>query len=187
MELCLWQRIDPVNGLVEPWLTYGALDWIKSQDWSDKVVLMFGAGMGDAWLAKRCKWLHVVERNNDWLFKASTNCADNSSFNVTYHNRPCDDCCGKDEMYCAIPEGVVPDVVINDDAYRYEVIVKALTLKNPLTLITDNWMQAFVFICPAAVELLKDYPQEIYEQADHQDHDGVNKWKTAIFHINKKS
>jgi len=183
MELSFGQRIDPENGLVECWFTHGALDWIKQQDWSDKVVLMFGAGLGDAWLAKKCKLLYVVERNGEWLTKARNNCQENFVYNHVYCYRPCNDCSGEDEKYCAIPEGCEPDVIINDDAYRYEVIVKALSMKRPLFLITDNWQQSYVFICPAAEELLKDYESLIFEQTDHLDNDGVNKWKTAIHFI----
>jgi hypothetical protein len=97
--------------------------------------------------------------------------------------RECDDCSGRDEFYTEVPEGFVPNIVIVDDAYRYECIVKALTLPRPFVLIVDNWFQSYVFICPAAVELLKDFEQQIFEQADHTDNDGVNKWKTAIFYI----
>lgn len=181
-NLSFGQRVDPKSGLVQSWFTHGALDWIAGQDWSDKVVFMWGAGAGDAWLAKQCKELHVVERNQDWLFKSSTNCAANGATNVTYYLRPCNDSSGMDEMYCAIPEGVKPDIFIVDDAYRYECIIKAIQQK-PCTLIVDNYMQAFVFMSPPSEEALKPYDRLIFEQADHQDHDGVNKWKTAIFFI----
>jgi hypothetical protein len=181
-QLSFGQRIDPENGLVECWFTHGALDWIKEQDWSNKVVLMYGAGSGDAWLAKRCKLLYVVERNEEWLFKARNNCEVNNVHNHIYCYRPCNDCSGEDEMYCAIPDGYSPDIVIVDDAYRYECIVKALTLPRPLTLIVDNWNQDYVFICPAAVELLKDFKQDIFPCTTHTHHEG-NCWKTAIFYI----
>jgi hypothetical protein len=180
-ELCFGQRIDPENNLVECWFTHGALDWIKQQDWSDKIVWMFGAGLGDIWLAKRCKELHVVERDWSWINKCHEQKNINDVHNLTYHHRPCNDCCEMDGMYCDIPFKV--DVIINDDAYRYEVVVKALTLKYPLVLITDNWQQSYVFMCPAAEELLKGYDNLIYEQADHLDNDGINKWKTAIHFI----
>lgn len=179
-NLSFGQRVDETNGLVECWFTHGALDWIKQQDWSDKVVWMFGAGLGDAWLAKRCKWLHVVERDMDWLLMCSEKKGTNNIQNLTYYHRPCNDSSGMDEMYCYIPIDV--DVVINDDAYRYEVIKTALSLKRPLTLITDNWQQDYVFICPSAVVLLEDFENLIFEQEDHQDHEG-NKWKTAIHFI----
>lgn len=179
-NLSFGQRIDTENGLIECWFTWDALDAIKAMDLSDKVVWMFGAGLGDAWLAKRCKWLHIVERDVDWALKSSIHCANNNCANVTYYNRPCNDSSGMDEMYCDIPISV--DVVINDDAYRFEVIEKALTLPRPLILIVDNWMQDFVFYCPKGEELLKDFKQNIYPCTTHTDHEG-NCWKTAIFQL----
>lgn len=180
-ELSFGQRIDPENGLVECWFTHGALDAIKSMDLSDKVVWMFGAGKGDAWLAKRCKWLHVVERDFQWyIFGKDTNVKYGDIRNLTYHYRPCNDCSGMDEMYCDITEDV--DVVINDDAYRYEVIEKALTLPRPLILITDNWMQDYVFYCPKGELLLRDFKQNIYPCTAHTNHEG-NCWKTAIHYL----
>ena len=179
-ELSFGQRIDPKNNLVECWFTHGALDEIKGMDLSDKVVWMFGAGKGDLWLSKRCKELHVVERNGDWLNSCVSIKESNKADNLFYYYRPCNDSSGEDEMYCEIPIKV--DVVINDDAHRYEVIEKALTLPRPLVLITDNWMQDYVFLCPKGEELLKGFEHNIYPQLDHKDHEG-NCWKTAIHFI----
>lgn len=180
MELSFGQRIDETNGLVECWFTWSALDAIKEMDLSDKIVWMFGAGLGDTWLAKRCKELHVVERNAEWIYKAQEFAAPNGVTNLHYHHRPCNDCSGMDKEYCEIPIKV--DVVINDDAYRFEVIEKALTLPRPLILITDNWMQDYVFLCPKGEELLKDFEHNIYPCTTHTDHSG-NCWKTAIHFI----
>lgn len=180
-ELSFGQKIDD-NGLIMPWLTHLALDEISSIDLSDKIVLMFGAGLGDAWLAKRCKKLYVVERNGEWLMKAAEICQMNVVDNIEYLHRPCNDCSGMDEYYCQIPEGVRVDVLINDDAYRFEVIVKALTLPRPLVLITDNWMQDYVFLCPKGEELLKDFEHTIYPCTTHTNHEG-NCWKTAIHYL----
>jgi hypothetical protein len=177
-DLSFGQRID--NGLIECWFTHGALDWIKQQNFSDKIIWMFGAGLGDVWLAKRCKELHVVERSSEWLSKCVENKVNNKADNLTYHFRPCNDCSGMDEMYCEIP--IYVDVVIDDDAYRYEVIEKALTLKRPLILIVDNWMQDYVFYCPKGEELLKNFEQKIFPCTTHTDHEG-NCWKTAIFYL----
>ena len=178
-NLSFGQRIDQENGLCELWLTHGALDWIKQQDWSDKNILMYGAGLGDAWLASKCKTLTVIERRGEWVRCGAKN--------LVHVIRPCDDCSGKNEYYLEFPEGVKPDIIINDDAYRYEVCVMAEKyFKNKEgggILITDNWQQSYVFMCPAAAELLDKYESKIFEQADHTDNDGVNKWKTAIHFI----
>lgn len=174
INLSFGQRIDPENYLVECWFSHGALDEIKKRDWSDKVVWMWGSGMGDEWLSQRCKELHIVERDAKWI---------KSNFgNVQYYFRPCNEGSGAQEMYCEIPQGIFPDVFIVDDAYRYECILKALEFRR-CTLVVDNFMQAFVFICPSAVEVLKEYKGVLYEQEDHLDHDGVNKWKTGIWEI----
>lgn len=155
---------------------------IAKLDLSGKVVWSWGAGLGDAWLAQRCKHLHVVERDTQWLMKSADVLAANQIANVTYYSRPCNEGSGADEMYCEIPEGVVPEVIIVDDVYRYECIVKALTMPRPLLLIVDNWWQDFVFICPAAKEALQEFEQKIFSQPDHTNHEG-NEWKTALFYI----
>lgn len=180
-DLSFGQQRDN-DGLVMSWFTPESLEVIKKMDFSDKIVFVWGAGLGDCWLAKRCKELHIVERVNEWIYKSQELLAANGITNVKYYHRPCNEGSGAEEMYCAIPDNVKPDVFIVDDAYRYECILKAIEMK-PCTLIVDNFMQAFVFMCPAAVEALKPYKYETYECAAHTDHDGVNKWKTLIGEI----
>jgi hypothetical protein len=183
LELVEWQIIDHDNGLVMPWLTHPFLAWAKHQDWSDKTIVMFGAGLGDAWLAKKCKKLIVVERNLDWLNKARTYSDANSGM-VQYEFRPCNDSDGAADFYLNI-DGFNADIIINDDAYRTECCQMAVDYfkgKGGL-LIADNWVQSFVWMSPKAEEIMKPYKAMIFEQADHKDNDGVNKWKTAAWNI----
>lgn len=185
-DLSFGQRIDPENGFIECWFTHDALDEIKKMDLSDKVVWMFGSGMGNVWLAKRCKHLHIVERVAEWIYSSQELAAANNVTNIIYYHRPCNDSSGMEEMYCEIPDGIKPDIIINDDAYRYEVCVMAekyFKENGGGILITDNWQQSYVFMCPTAAELLYKYDSKIFEQADHLDNDGINKWKTAIHFI----
>lgn len=181
MELCEFQIIDPSNGLVMPWLTHPALDQISKWDMSDKIVWMWGAGRGDFWLAKRCKQLHVVERVSLWIIDNKMNDLYTSCGNILYYYRSCNEGCGDENMYCEIPEAIKPDIFIVDDAYRYECILKALEYK-PCTLIVDNWQQDYVFICPAAEDVMKDYEGQFYVQPDHKNHEG-RPWTTAIWHL----
>lgn len=188
-NLSFGQKIDEENGLVMPWLTHGALDEIKSMDLSDKDILMFGAGLGDKWLSKRCKSLHIIERNEDWFVKCCVQKLFSKLGNLFYYDRPCNDSSGKEDYYCDIPKSVNPDVIIVDDAYRYECIIKAIEYskqseKESILLIVDNWQQDFVFICPAAEEALKEYYTIIFKQEDHKDHEG-RPWQTAIFNLCK--
>lgn len=185
-NLSFGQRIDQENGLIECWFTHGALDEIKSMDLSDKNILMFGAGLGDAWLAKRCKRLVVIERNEEWLYKSSAIVIANCIGNIEYVWRPCNDSSGKDEYYLEMPEGFKPDVIINDDAYRYECCLMAVNYfkgNGGGILISDNWKQSFVWISPKSEEVMQPFEAHIHEQFDHQDNDGINKWKTAIHFI----
>lgn len=180
-ELCFGQRIDPENGLVECWFTHGSLDWIKHQDWSDKNVLMFGAGMGDKWLAARCKTLVIIERKEDWYSK----CASNAAANTQYIFRPCNDGSGQADYYTEIPDWFKPDVIINDDAYRTEVCEVAVNYfksnQNGI-LVCDNYDQDYVWISPKAINILEPFNKHIHPQLDHTDHEGKC-WKTAIIFI----
>lgn len=185
-EFSFGQKYDD-NGLIMPWLSHGALDEIKSMDLSDKNVLMYGAGLGDAWLAKRCKSLIVIERNEDWLYKAAENCVRNGAF-VNYIHRPCNDSDGKADYYCEIPNDKDYHVIINDDAYRTEVVFKAIEYfkgkKYDGILICDNWWQDYVWKSPAAIEALSGYESHIYSQPDHTNFEEPGcEWKTAIHFI----
>ncbi len=185
MELSFGQRVDPSNGLVMPWFTHPALDEISAMNLSNHTILMFGSGLGDAWIARRCKKLYVVERNQEWLQRASGMAAANGANNIEYLFRPCNDSSGAQDMYCELPDENI-DVIIVDDAYRYECIVKAIehskTRFQGIILIVDNWQQDYVFICPAAEELLKNEMQKIFVQENHTDHSG-RPWATGIFYL----
>ena len=185
MELSFGQRIDPKNGLVECWFTWAALDWIKQQDWSEKNILMYGCGLGDIWLAKRCASLTVIERNLEWLEKCIEREREQSCTNLNYIHRPCNDSDGQADYYLDI-EGLNPDIIINDDAYRTECCQMAVDYfknKGGGILISDNWVQAFVWMSPKAEEIMKPYEAIIFEQSNHTNNDGVNKWKTAVHFI----
>lgn len=182
MELSFGQRIDKTNGLVECWFTHGCLDWIKQQDWSDKNAIMYGGGMGNEWLASRCKNLVVIERDGAWL---------TNSGNYSTKHRPCNDSSGMEEMYCEIPDGFEPDIIVNDDAYRTQVVFKAIEYftkkEGGGILICDNYNQSYVWRSPSALEALEPFKKLIFEQPDHEDYNKElepdGKWKTAVIFI----
>lgn len=180
-NLSFGQRVDPQNGHIESWFTHGALDEIKKMDLSDKIIWMWGAGMGDLWLSKRCKKLYIVERVQEWIYKNIELQSANGVTNIEYIYRPCNEGSGAQGMYCEIPERVKPDIFIVDDAYRYECILKAIE-RRPCALIVDNWQQDYVFMCPAAIEAVRDFKGDLFIQTDHIDHSG-NPWTTAIFYL----
>jgi hypothetical protein len=186
-ELVEWQRVCPKTGMVQPWLTHGFLDWADQQDWSDKTIIMFGAGLGDAWLAKKCRLLYVVERNTEWLAKAESEVQRHSLNNVKYVYRPCNDCDGKQEYYCQLIEGVDVDIIINDDAYRTEICELAVNYFKGRggLLIADNFNQDFVWISPTAIEIMEPYKEteRVFLQPEHTNHEG-RQWNTRYWIIN---
>lgn len=190
-NLSFGQRIDPENNLVELWLTHGALDWIKQQDWSDKNVTMFGCGMGDSWLAKRCASLTVIERNKEWFEKSLKYAMQNNVPNISYLLRECNDSSGKADYYLELPSTYKPDIIISDDAYRSEAVFNAIEyFKNKEgggILICDNYNQSYIWRSPSALEALEPFEKLIFEQPDHEDYNKElepdGKWKTAIIFI----
>lgn len=185
-ELSFGQRIDPQNGLVECWFTHGALNEIKSMDLSDKNILMFGAGLGDAWLAKRCNKLIIVERNEEWIIKSAELIGANGIENIEYCFRPCNDSDGKADYYLEIPKGFEPDVIISDDSYRTEAVRMAIDYfkrkEGGGILICDNYWQDFVWKSPIAIAWLEPFDKHIHLCTTHTDHEG-NPWKTAIIFL----
>jgi len=185
IQLSFGQKIDEETNMIMPWLVHGCLDEIRTWDLKDKNILMFGAGMGDAFLSYKCKKLVVVERNMEWMQKAKEY-SEQFGVGAEYIYRPCNDSLGQADYYLEIPNDTDFDIIINDDAYRTEccqVAVDYFKKRGGGILISDNWVQSFVWISPKAEEIMQPFEAHIHEQADHLDNDGVNKWKTAIHFI----
>lgn len=177
-----WQKIDPDNGLVMPWYTHPALDEIKNWHLKDKTVLEYGAGASTIWWGDKCKSVFSIEANKEWFEKVGEAVKASNGF-IALEYRDCNE--GdqtKIDFYTQIPDWIEPDIVVVDGILRYECILKALTLPRPLTLIVDNWQQDYVFICPAAEEVMKDYAGQLFIQPDHKNHEG-RPWTTAIWHL----
>lgn len=183
-NLSFGQKVDSEVGILFPWYTHGALDRINPMNFSNKNVLEFGGGASTLWWACRAKQVYTIDTNPEW----AANTIDSLdklglSHRATVELRQINE--GDQTMvetYTKIPDGFEPDVVIVDGILRFEAMQKALTLKRPLLLIVDNWMQDWIFDCPAAEEMMKPYPGEIYPQHDHTDHNG-KKWQTAIWEL----
>ncbi len=54
------------NGAPLPWYTYPAIDFLACKDFSDKIVLEFGAGQSTLWWADRAKMVVSFESDRDW-------------------------------------------------------------------------------------------------------------------------
>lgn len=185
-NLVQWQLIDEDADAIFPWFTHPFLEVLKTWDLSNKRVLEFGGGRSTRWWRKKAAWVTTVDANPQWANDILQDCAEGG----VLHNG---------ELICMqINEGDQSraqeyvnagdhfgdyDIVVNDGILRYEVLQKALSMKRPLILIADNWNQAFVWISPPSVELMKPYPIHVFEQSNHTDNDGVNKWKTVYWEL----
>lgn len=179
--LVQWQKIDPSNGLVFPWLVSDALDFISTWDLSDKSILEYGSGASTLWFADKAKSVVSVDSNRQWHEDVERSLKEKENVCLVLAEVNEGDL-GNADKYVKVPM-VHYDIVLVDGILRYECIEYALTLPRPTTLIVDNWQQSYVFMCPKAEELLKGFESRIFEQSDHTDNDGVNKWKTAIFYL----
>lgn len=185
MELCEFQKIDPTNGLVYPWLTHPALEVISKWNLDGMSVLEYGGGFSTLWWGDKCKEVVTIETNEEWLriIDSELMGCHGHYGNIKLYHRQCNEGDqSKIDYYTEIPDGFIPDIVVVDGILRYECILKALTLPRPLVLIIDNWQQDYVFICPAAEDALRDYEGQLYVQPDHKNHEG-RPWTTAIFYL----
>lgn len=189
-ELSEWQLIDENNGLIMPWFTHSSLRYIKSLDLSNKKIFQYGSGYGDIWLADRCKYLISIERVPGWADRITSHLPKNYHNNMEIHIRECGES-DKEKInwYVSLPisyntnKEYIPDIIIIDDIFRHECIEYALLLPRPLLVIVDNWLQSYIYLNKDSELLLNGFEQYIFEQKDHTDNDGVNKWKTAFFYL----
>lgn len=180
-----WQWLDESCGLWYPWYTIGALEEISSWDLSGKIIWEYGGGNSSLWWAKKAALVHTVESDFKWFgFICNKSEELNMSNLIPYLEEVNEgDQANKhryvNRLLCANES---PDIIIADGIFRYEVMEMACGFKRPITLIVDNYQQDYVFICPAAEELMKDYKGQFFTQPDHTNHEG-RPWTTAIWHL----
>jgi len=184
-----FQRFDPSNNLVEPWLVHPALDVIKTWDLKDKNVLEWGAGLSTAWWADKCKHVMAIEANQQWFNDVHKLVKEEHVFtnvDLIYRNVNEGDQT-KIEFYTEVPAWYRPDIVVVYGVLRNECLLKGIEILSRNDggyVIADNIWQDYVWMSPASLEIIAPYNPVLYEQADHTNHEG-NKWKTAIFYVPK--
>jgi len=184
-ELVQWQLVDESTNTVFPWFTHPMLEVMKTWNLREKRVLEFGGGRSTAWWRSKAKWVTTIEANHEWAYSIASECNRRNLHNGrVYHVGINEGDSQHKKLYTEAGKDLGPyDIVVVDGILRLECIEYALCLPRPLTLIVDNFMQAFVFMCPAAAEILKPFEGILYVQENHEDNDGVNKWKTGVWQI----
>lgn len=185
--LCDFQKFDPSNNLVYPWLTHPALDVIKTWDLADKKVLEWGSGLSTIWWADKCEQVISIEANAKWFAEVNDmlhSKNDYTNAQVIYRNCNEGDQT-KIEFYTEVPAWFTPDIVVVDGILRNECLIKGIEIlskNNGGVIIADNVWQDYVWMSPASLEIMAPYNPILYIQEDHKDNEG-NKWKTAIFSV----
>lgn len=188
-DLVEWQRIDPENGLVEPWLTWPFMEWVKTIDLSDKIILEFGAGRSTAWWRKKAKWVDSIDASAEWVAQAESDCASVGLTNgkIFYDNIPDGMATQYLEKYASLIPPKQYDVVIIDGIYRTEMLEWAIGHLENIGgyLFIDNLDQDFVWHSPRALELVAPLEGQIFIQPGHTNHEG-KPWNSRYYIVPKK-
>lgn len=183
-ELVEWQRVDPINGLVQPWLTHPFLDEVIRWNLDHVTLLETGGGRSTAWWRSACKWVDTVESNEDWAAQIHVDCDSRGLSNgrLFSANIPEGTAEGRDQYFTLFPEDKQYDIVIVDGIYRNEVLQWALDHFKGRggIIIADNWQQDYVWISEAAERLMEPYPICRFFQQDHTNHEG-KPWNTVYW------
>ena len=169
-----------------PWYTKPCLEYLETLDLKDKNVLEFGSGWSTIWWAKKETNVVAIETNKEWWGHIYIAITFHKNAGIVLREINEGDQ-SKVFEYTRVPEfNANIDIVIVDGILRNECLQKGIELlsKNGGIIIADNWQQDFVWLSPAAEELMKPYERKIFVQPDHTNHEG-NAWKTAIFTIPK--
>jgi len=185
-----WQPQVPAMGLVQWWWTHPFLDWLDLQYLKERFWLEFGAGLGTAWLRSKCAWVDSIEASRSWAARAAYECEVNNKPNgqIFAHFEDLRDGVAWEDLpkYMElIPKNKQYDVISIDGIYRTEMVqwaIDHLKGRNGL-LICDNWQQDYVWLSPAAEEMLAPYEIRRFVQPNHINHEG-RPWNTSYWLIN---
>lgn len=185
-ELVEWQIRSPKNGMVMAWWTHPILELIETWDWTDKVLLETGAGRGTSWLRSKCKWVDSIEADLQWAALVEQDCKDYGLHNGSVFAAQLPDGVQdrKQEYFDLIPKNTQYDIISVDGIWRFEMLQWALNHFKGRggLLIADNFDQDFVWISPAANELMSQFEEHKFIQPTHINHEG-KPWNTRYWNI----
>lgn len=187
-SLVEWQRIDPENGLIEPWLTWRFMDWVKNLPLTGRTILELGGGGSTAWWRQKAGWVDTIEASYNWAVDTKEYCKREGVDNGEVFDFKGDLPDGVPELmpdyFTRIPKDKQYDIIVNDGIYRTEALQWALDhfKKTGGILIADNWQQDFVWISPKAEEIMAPYEIHRFYQPGHTNHEG-RPWNTAVWVI----
>lgn len=156
-----WRYVD--GNLIMPWYTLPCLQWLKTLNVSQWNVFEYGCGYSTIWWRLNCKEVISVDSDESWAKSMVVLFLD---YKNSYVESPS---FGFDSPYNCI----VVDGLYREDCVKYSIDF----LKQNGYLIIDNWGQEDFppDACERTLELLKDWPYQIFKQPNHSN------WTTAVF------
>lgn len=182
-DLVEWQIWDDQSDACFPWFTHPMLDVLKTWDLKDKRILEFGGGKSTKWWRKKSNWVTTIDTNEEWCMQIATECIGLPN-GILLHAPINEGSEEHAEVYCNVGDKYGPyDIVVVDGILRNNCLQKALLMPKPLILIADNYNQSFVWVSPAALELMAPYKINAYIQENHTNNDGILKWQTVYWEL----
>jgi hypothetical protein len=124
------QRAIDKNKSPIPWFTYPAIDYLIQLDFSDKVMLEWGAGNSSLFFSSRVKEIFSVEHNKEWYDKVKSFGLKNQQISFA-----------EEQLYADFPKKFQRefDLILIDGIERNDCSVTALgLLKKDGIIILDN-------------------------------------------------
>ena len=152
-----WRTLDD-KGIMMPWYTRPALEWLDKQNLRGKLVFEYGCGASSLWYLSRGCVVNGVDTKREWCFHGQKITADR-------------------QAYTFLPNIPDFDIIAIDGDFRDDCTEFALrALRSGGFLIIDNYKQATADLLdwPKTDALIKNMDQWLYKEESHED------WKTLI-------
>lgn len=161
-----WRYEDTETGLIMPWYTLPALQWLKQQDIKQWEVFEYGAGYSTIWWRLNCRTVDSIDHSNNWANAMSAICAKDKSDYIEFIG------------FCR--ESTINemgfDCVVIDGEHRKECLEHSIDyVAYGGYVIIDNWGQEDFPDTDFADKLLEGWEKQVFKQPNHTD------WCTAVF------
>lgn len=156
----IWQYTDTDSGLIAPWYTLPALQWLKKQDVKQWDVFEYGAGYSTIWWRLNCRRLSSVDTVPQWGKAMGAWVAQSMGAFVSQITF----------------DEIKYDCVVVDGEWREECVEFARDFVKPGGfMIVDNYNQEGFPSGDEIDEHLFGWTRLLFRQANH------TSWSTAVF------
>lgn len=154
-----WQYQDTESGLIMPWYTLPALEWLKKQNISEWKVFEFGCGYSSIWWRLNCKFLYSIDHADNWAKAIGIEVLQVAKIDYASWIEPL-----KIKWDCIVIDGIQ-----REKCLQYSID----KIESGKFILIDNW-DSEDFNPTLVQHLIKDWPIQIFKQPNHRT------WQTAI-------